>query len=105
MPMIRRNTAAPRAETDGAAAASGAAKQAGILSLLILSAWCGLISGLLEVTTIVLRKTAFDEDQLYKISRHFVWIIPVSNLCVLLALGVLGCGAVLAWPARISLDG
>jgi arylsulfatase A-like enzyme len=98
MPMIRRNTAAPRAETDGAAAASGAAKQAGIFSLLILSAWCGLIAGLLEVTTIVLRKTAFDEDQLYKISRHFVWIIPVSNLCVLFALGVLGCGAVLAWP-------
>ena len=83
---------------DGAAAASGGAKQAGIFSLLILSAWCGLIAGLLEVGTIVLRKTAFDPDQLYKVSRHFVWIIPLSNLCVLFALAVLGCGAVLAWP-------
>src|ERR1700734_1973964 len=98
MPMIRRIASVPRAEMDGAAAASGAAKQAGIFSLLILSAWCGLIAGLLEVGTIVLRKTTLDPDQLFKISRHFVWIIPLSNLCVLFALGVLGCGVVLAWP-------
>ena len=95
--MIRLNTAVPKAETDGAPD-SGAAKQAGIFSLLILSVWCGLIAGLLEVGTIVLRKAAFDPNQLYKLSRHFVWIIPLSNLCVLFALAVLGCGAVLAWP-------
>jgi arylsulfatase A-like enzyme len=68
------------------------------LSLLLLSAWCGLVAGLLEVGTIVLRKRVFDPDQLYKMSRHFVWLIPLSNLCVFLTMGLLGCGLILAWP-------
>ena len=96
--MISRIAVVPRAETDGPSAPSGAVKQTGVLSLLILSVWCGLIAGLLEVGTIVLRKSVFDPDQLYKLSRHFVWIIPLSNLCVLFALGLLGCGVILAWP-------
>ena len=96
--MIRRIAAVPRAETDGPAATNGAVKETGVLSLLILSAWCGLIAGLLEVGTIVLRKKTFDPDQLYKLSRHFVWIIPLSNVCVLFAVGLLGTGLILAWP-------
>ena len=96
--MISRIAVVPRAETDGPSTLNGAVKQTGVLSLLILSAWCGLIAGLLEVSTIVLRKTTFDPDQLYKLSRHFVWIIPLSNLCVLFVLGLLGCGVIFAWP-------
>ncbi len=69
-------------------------------SLLLLSAWCGLVAGLLEVGTIVLRKQALDPDRLYKMSRHFVWMIPVSNVCVFVTLGALGCGIVLVWPRR-----
>ena len=71
-----------------------------LISLLVLSAWCGLVAGLLEVGTTVLSKQAFDSDQLYRMSRHFVWMIPVTNLCVFLGLGLLGCGMVLAWPRR-----
>ena len=67
---------------------------------MLLSAWCGLVAGLLEVGTIVLRKQVFDPDHLYKMSRHFVWLIPLSNLCVFLALGLLGCGVILVWPRR-----
>jgi arylsulfatase A-like enzyme len=96
--MISRIAVVPRAETNGPSAPIRALKQTGALSLLILSAWCGLIAGLLEVGTIVLRKTTFDPDQFYKLSRHFVWIIPLSNVCVLFALGLLGCGVILAWP-------
>jgi arylsulfatase A-like enzyme len=69
-----------------------------LISLLLLSAWCGLVAGLLEVGTIVLRKHVFDPDHLYKMSRHFVWLIPLSNLCVFLTLGLLGCAIVLLWP-------
>ena len=71
-----------------------------LASLWILSAWCGLVAGLVEVGTIVLRKQVFDPDHLYKISRHFVWLIPLSNLCVFSTLGLIGCVVVATWPRR-----
>ena len=77
-----------------------AANRPGPVSLLLLSAWCGLVAGLLEVGTIVLRKQMFDPNHLYGMSRHFVWLIPLTNLCVFLALGALGCVVGLAWPRR-----
>jgi arylsulfatase A-like enzyme len=79
---------------------AGVANRLGFFSLLFLSAWCGLVAGLLEVGMIVLRKQVFDPDQLYKMSRHFVWLIPLSNLCVFLALGLFGCGVILVGPRR-----
>ena len=60
-----------------------------VISLLLLSAWCGLVAGLLEVGTIALRKQVLDSDHLYRMSRHFIWLIPLSNLCVFLTLGIL----------------
>ena len=60
------------------------------MSLLLLSAWCGLVAGLLEVGTIVIRKEMFDANHLYGMSRHFVWLIPVTNLGVFLVLGFFG---------------
>jgi arylsulfatase A-like enzyme len=69
-------------------------------SLWFLSAWCGLVAGLLEVGTIVLRKRVVDPNQFYKMSRHFVWLIPLSNLCVFLALGLVGWGVLIIWPRR-----
>jgi hypothetical protein len=57
-----------------------AANRLGLVSLLGLSAWCGLVAGLFEVGTIVLRKQLFDPNQLYGMSREFVWLIPVTNL-------------------------
>ena len=76
------------------------AKPLGLMSLLLLSAWCGLVAGLLEVGTIVIRKEAFDANHLYGMSRHFVWLIPVTNLGVFLVLGLFGWIAGLAWPRR-----
>ena len=70
------------------------------VSFLLLLAWCGLVAGLLEVGTIVLRKQTLDPDRLYKMSRHFVWMIPVSNVCVFVTLGAIGYGIVLVWPRR-----
>jgi arylsulfatase A-like enzyme len=63
-------------------------KPLGFLGVLVLSGWCGLVSGLLEVGALVLRKEAFDPNQLYWMSRHFVWLIPMTNACLFLALGI-----------------
>jgi arylsulfatase A-like enzyme len=72
--------------SSGAPDSSG--NRSGFVRVLVLSGWCGLVSGLLEVGALVLRKEAFDPNQLYWMSRHFVWLIPVSNLCLFLALGI-----------------
>jgi arylsulfatase A-like enzyme len=96
--MISRTAVVTKAETIGPSTPDRAEKWTGFISLLLLSAWAGLVAGLLEVGTIVLRKHMFDPDHLYKLSRYFVWLIPLSNLCVFLALGLLGCGVILVWP-------
>jgi hypothetical protein len=70
------------------------------ISLFALSAWCGLIAGLLEVATIVVRKEFFDANRLYGMSRHFVWLIPLTNLLLFLVLGISSWFAGLIWPRR-----
>ena len=72
------------------------------LPVLVLSVWCGLVSGLLEVAAIVVRKQTFDPNHLYGMSRHFVWLIPVTNLCIFLALGVVLKLLLWAWPRRVN---
>ncbi len=59
-------------------------------SLLFLSAWCGLVAGLLEVAAFVVYKRFFDSNHLYQTSRHFVWLLPTTDLCIFLILGVFG---------------
>jgi arylsulfatase A-like enzyme len=87
-------------EPAGTISPESGAKPLGLVSLLILSAWCGLVAGLLEVATIVIRKRLFDSIELYGMSRHFTWMIPAANLCVFLVFGVFGCVLVFAWPGR-----
>jgi hypothetical protein len=72
----------------------------GVRSVLLLSAWCGLVAGLLEVGTVVVRAQVFGPDHFYRMSRHFVWLIPLTNLCVFLVLGLIVCGVILVWPSR-----
>jgi arylsulfatase A-like enzyme len=71
-------------------------------SIMGLSAWCGVVSGLLEVGTIVLRKHTFDSSGLYGMSRHFLWVIPLANLCLFLVLGVILSLISSVWPRRVS---
>ncbi|QEH33143.1 Choline-sulfatase [Aquisphaera giovannonii] len=49
---------------------------------LVLSLWCGLLAGPLEVAAILVRKRALDLNQFYWMSRHFVWLIPLTNLLI-----------------------
>ena len=76
------------------------ANRLGLISFVFLSAWCGLVAGLLEVGTIVLRKQTFDPNHLYEMSRHFVWFIPATNLGFFLGLAVAGSLLIVAWPRR-----
>jgi arylsulfatase A-like enzyme len=68
------------------------------LTVLLISAWCGLVAGLLEVATIIIRKEFFDDNHLYGISRHFVWIIPGTNLGLFVAVGLLLLIATIPFP-------
>src|SRR4051794_29027305 len=72
----------------------------GPLSLLVLSAWCGLVSGLLEVGVVLLRKQVLEPNKFYGMSRHFVWMIPLINLGIFLAAGLLLCLVVLGHRRR-----
>jgi arylsulfatase A-like enzyme len=71
-----------------------------IATLIALSAWCGLVAGLLEVAAILVRKRLFDADQILKLTHHFVWLIPVGNFCIFMAMAVIGSAIVLIWPHR-----
>jgi arylsulfatase A-like enzyme len=64
---------------------------------LVMSVWCGLVAGPIEVGAIVVRKSLVDLNQFYWISRHFVWLIPLTNLGIFLAVGVVLTLLVLCW--------
>jgi arylsulfatase A-like enzyme len=70
----------------------------GTFEILMLSAWCGLAGGLLEVGTRVLCRAIDPTKRLYFMSRHFVWLTPLANLVVFLGVGF--CLVVLTrmWP-------
>ena len=98
--MISRTAAFMEAGATGWHTPNRTNKRLRPISIVFVSAWCGLVAGLLEVGTIVLRKQVFDPDHFYNMSRHFVWLIPLTNLGVFLALGLLGVVIILVWPRR-----
>jgi arylsulfatase A-like enzyme len=61
----------------------------GPFAVLILSVWCGLVAGLLEVGITALRKHYVDRNHFYWMSHHFVWMVPLDNLLIFFAIGVL----------------
>src|SRR5438046_3043103 len=79
---------------DRLAAAPGSARTLtarpglGPLDVLVLSAWCGLAAGLLEVGTRILCRGIDPHDRLYMMSRHFVWLAPLANLLLFSAMGL-----------------
>ncbi len=86
------------APAPGPARTPGSRRRFGPLDLLVLSAWCGLAAGLLEVGTRVLRRALIPYRGLYHMSRHFVWLTPLANLVLFLGVGL---GLVLVarlWP-------
>ena len=70
------------------------------LPFLVLSAWCGLSSGLVEVVALIVRKHFVDLNHFYWMSRHFVWLVPLTNFLVFVIVGVLLSVLVTIWRGR-----
>ncbi len=69
------------------------------LDVLVLSAWCGLAGGLLEVGARLVCKIILS-DQMYAMNRHFVWMAPLSNLLLFSGMGLFLALATKFWPRR-----
>jgi arylsulfatase A-like enzyme len=70
------------------------------VELLVLSMWCGLAAGELEVAARVVPRVFSSAPQLYMMTRHFVWLVPLINLVLFLGLGALLILATRLWPRR-----
>ena len=57
------------------------------LDILVLSAWCGLASGLLEVAARIVGTTYFASMKMYGLSRHFIWLAPLSSMLFFCVIG------------------
>src|SRR4051794_34061262 len=98
--MSSRQALVDEASPTGFASAERADRSSGLLPLLGIASWCGLVSGLLEVATLIVRKWAFDFNHLYWMSRHFIWLIPLINLLLFLFLGLACWVLCKIWPQR-----
>jgi arylsulfatase A-like enzyme len=65
---------------------------------LLLAAWFGLVTGLLELGLLVARKHLYSSAALgnLQMNRHYPWMIPVANLMIFGA-----CGLILAMAGRV----
>jgi arylsulfatase A-like enzyme len=63
-------------------------KRLGALDVLVLAVSCGLAAGLFEVAARVLCRAINPVERLFLMSRHFVWLTPLVNLSLFLALGL-----------------
>ena len=66
--------------------------------MIAFSAWFGLVAGLLEVLTKIVCTAVGRSGRLYQMSRHFFWLIPITNVLVFLFLGALLALVVRIWP-------
>ena len=57
------------------------------LDVLVLSVWSGLAGGLLEVGTRIVCKI-IPHHRSYSMSRHFIWMAPLSNLLLFVGIGL-----------------
>src|SRR5256885_1405361 len=65
--------------------------QPGFLTLWLIAAWFGLLAGMLELGSLLLQKlissTVIPES--LRRNRHFLWMVPLSNLLIFGSLGLL----------------
>jgi arylsulfatase A-like enzyme len=68
------------------------------VDLILFSVCCGLASGLLEVGARVVCPAIDPSQRLYLVSRHFLWLGPISSLVVFLIVGLVLAAAVKLSP-------
>jgi arylsulfatase A-like enzyme len=59
------------------------------LPILVLSAWCGVVAGLLETGITILRKRYIDLSHANGVSVHFVWLVPSVNIVLFVLIGLI----------------
>ena len=69
------------------------------IAILGLAGWCGMVAGLAEVGAVVARKKFFGTNHLLGMSRHFIWLVPLTDVLILLLAGLAGCLVVVLSPA------
>jgi arylsulfatase A-like enzyme len=79
---------------------SGEVRRLGPVQLVVLAAWCGLAAGELEVAVRFLHRTFGSTHRLFLMTRHFVWLVPLIDLALFLAAGVMLALAARRWPRR-----
>ena len=89
----------------GAKQARGVRKPKKARDLVFLSAWWGLAAGLIEVGTRVLCRAIDPSQRLYLMSRHFIWLGPLSNLVFFLGMGLVLAMAIMVMPRMTPLHG
>jgi arylsulfatase A-like enzyme len=78
---------------------SSSTSQINSLAILALSAWCGLVAGLLEVAITVIRKKYFDADHFYGMGAEFIWLVPLVSFVFFSVLGLV-LSQVVRWGRR-----
>jgi hypothetical protein len=91
---------AVRSDSSPSAARAQASRlRLGALDVLVLSLWCGLAAGLLEVGARLLCRW-IGTYALFTMSRHFVWLVPLANLLFFAGIGTFLAFATKRWPRR-----
>jgi arylsulfatase A-like enzyme len=98
--MIGRNVVCEGGGAEGPPDRGRAADLVRPHQVLILAIWCGLASGVLELGAIAFHKHLFALSRFYWMSRHFVWLIPLTDLLVFVAVGAAAVPLVWCWPRR-----
>ena len=82
--------------SEGGSGEAGAicAKVGGRRSVLLMSFWFGLVAGLLELLFLAIRVRLFEKGFFLR-SRHFLWMVPLSDLLIF---GVTGFLISQPWP-------
>ncbi len=62
--------------------------------LSLLALWFGLVAGLLELLILVIRVELFEKGFFLR-SRHFLWMVPLSDVLIF---GVVGLLMIVPWP-------
>jgi arylsulfatase A-like enzyme len=90
------------ATSEDASQAPESGRWPGPIDLLVLSAWCGLTAGDLEVFARVLGAHLSFAQRMYAMPRHFVWLVPLINLSLFVGVGLILSAAKSIWPRRVG---
>ena len=73
-------------------------RRSGPLGVLVISGWCGLAAGQLELLARVLFRNFSVTNGMCLMTRHFFWLVPLTYLFLFLSMGLVLALATRLWP-------